>query len=75
LLLCNNWMLMFGLGCNVLQAGRFMLGAQELQLPVAATAPLGARLEALRQLLRQKLGADVFQRWVPQADSNACSDA
>lgn len=49
----------------MLQAGRFMLGAQELQLPVAATAPLSTRLEALRQLLRQQLGPDIFQRWAP----------
>ena len=41
-------------------AGRFMLERQEVELPVGEGDSLAMKVEALRMLLEERLGTDIF---------------
>ena len=47
---------------NVLQAGKFVLNGEEVDLGVGPQASMAQRVEALRVLLEQRLGLDIFMK-------------
>lgn len=46
----------------MLQAGKFILNGEEVDLGVGAQASMAQRVEALRVLLEQRLGLDIFMK-------------
>ena len=52
-------------GCTVtsaIQAGKFVLDGEEIDLGVGPQASMAQRVEALRVLLEQRLGLDIFMK-------------